>query len=124
MPAFDDTEMENLVSLTLRWGVTVSSVFMLCGFILYATSITPLSPPHRLSFEQLLSLLTHDKNFLQRIAQPNIFFYFGIIGLTLTPILRVMIAVFSFLREKDWRYVFVSTTVLIILLLSISLSIR
>lgn len=43
----------------------------------------------------------------------------GILAMMLTPFLRVMAAILSFLRERDYRYVIISLGVAVILLFTI-----
>lgn len=121
--AFDDTTMEILVSRTLRIGVYASSLFMLAGFIVSLFHPESLSNlVGHPSLTQLLSLLQLDSNFFTRLLDPFILFYLGILILLLTPIIRVVIAVASFTRERDARFVVISVTVLLIIFLSLYLS--
>ncbi|MBA1393641.1 DUF1634 domain-containing protein, partial [Lactobacillus sp. XV13L] len=39
----------------------------------------------------------------------------GIFLLILTPVLRVVVSIYAFLKEKDYLYVYITTFVLIIL---------
>jgi uncharacterized membrane protein len=40
----------------------------------------------------------------------------GVITLLLTPILRVTLSLFDFLRERDWLYAFITSVVLAIII--------
>lgn len=40
----------------------------------------------------------------------------GVIALLLTPILRVTLSLFDFLRERDWLYAFITSVVLAIII--------
>ena len=120
---FTDTMMERLVSRTLRFGVYASSIFMLAGFIASLfhpeTLSTVVDHP---SLAQLLALLHPGHDFFTHLLNPFLLFYFGILLLMLTPVLRIVMAIVSFSLEKDARFVVVSTFVLLIILLSIYLS--
>jgi uncharacterized membrane protein len=48
----------------------------------------------------------------------------GLFLLILTPVLRVAASVFSFLKEKDYLYTWITLLVLLILLLSVFFEIR
>ena len=50
----------------------------------------------------------------QRVAQPAI--QLGLLLLIATPILRVAVSTFDFLRERDWLYVTVTLIVLAVLI--------
>jgi len=120
---FTDAMMERLVSRTLRVGVYASSIFMLAGFI------TSLFHPETLStavdhpsLAQLLALMQPDHDFFTRVFNPFLLFYLGILLLMLTPVLRIVMAIASFCLERDGRFVVVSITVLLIILLSVYFS--
>jgi uncharacterized membrane protein len=57
----------------------------------------------------------------QRVVtlRPSAFFSLGLILLILTPLLRVIGSLGVFVRERDWRYVGVTFTVLVVMLISI-----
>ena len=107
-----DTTLEKIISRTLRYGVVLSALFMLAGFIAYAltTSSLPLpadsSPVTLWNFFQAQPLAVV-------ISHPYFLFYSGILILLCTPIVRVLIAVATFGLEKDWRLVVVSVVVLL-----------
>jgi uncharacterized membrane protein len=120
---FTDTMMERLVSRTLRVGVYASSIFMLAGFItsLFHPEMLSNATDHP-SLTQLLVLLRPDHDFFTRLLNPFLLFYLGILLLMLTPILRIVMAIASFSLERDLRFIVVSVTVLLIILLSVYLS--
>ncbi|KPL00507.1 MAG: hypothetical protein AMJ91_04480 [candidate division Zixibacteria bacterium SM23_73_3] len=78
-------------------------------------------------------LQTHPHNHLQDLIRPcfsNIFsnllrgkptaiVNLGILLMVLTPLLRVVVAVFSFLAERDFRYATIAFGVMLILLFTI-----
>ncbi|MGD0338742.1 MAG: DUF1634 domain-containing protein [Bacteroidota bacterium] len=112
-----DTTLEKIVSRTLRYGVLLSAFFMLAGFIAYAltSSSIPLPPDsspatlwHFINTQPLHVVLMH----------PYFLFYTGILILLCTPVLRVLVAVASFSLEKDWRFVWISGLVLLIIIVS------
>ncbi|MGA9363759.1 MAG: DUF1634 domain-containing protein [Bacteroidota bacterium] len=120
---FTDTMMERLVSRTLRIGVYASSIFMLAGFIasLFHPETLSTTVDHP-SLAQLLALSRPDHEFFSRLFNPFLLFYLGILLLMLTPVLRIVMAIASFSLERDTRFVAVSVTVFLIILLSLYLS--
>lgn len=104
-----------LVSTILRGGVMVSSIALILGLLLsviqfpHVSSQTLIAYPK--TFNQLLVGL------LQFHAQAVI--TFGLFLLIATPVIRVALSIIIFLREKDRNFVFITTVVLLILLLSI-----
>ena len=112
-----DTTLEKIVSRTLRYGVVLSALFMLAGIIAYAltSSSIPLPPDsspatlwHFFLSQPLYVILTH----------PYFLMYTGILILLCTPIVRVLVAVTGFSVEKDWRFVWISGLVLLIIITS------
>ncbi len=49
---------------------------------------------------------------------------FGLFCLILTPVLRVVVSLFTFLKEKDYLYVGITGIVLIILVISFLIGIK
>ncbi len=112
-----DTTLEKIVSRTLRYGVFLSAFFMLAGFIAYAltsssiplpTDSSPATLWHFFNTQPLHVVLMH----------PYFLFYTGILILLCTPVLRVLVAVASFSLEKDWRFVWISGLVFLIIIVS------
>lgn len=102
------------ISAVLKWGSYLSLAMLLSGLILLAflrPELSPLSNIKTLSFGQLASGLSR----FDVIALIN----FGLLVLMFTPILRVIVAVFSFIIEKDLKYALVASGVLLILLFSL-----
>jgi uncharacterized membrane protein len=107
-----DTTIEKIISRTLRYGVILSALFILAGFIAYALTSSSLSLPADSSPATLWDFfLTQPLTVV--LAHPYFLFYTGILILLCTPVIRVLIAVTTFSLEKDWRFVMVSVIVLI-----------
>jgi uncharacterized membrane protein len=104
----------NYISAVLKWGSYLSLLILLVGLMLFALSSSAfpgISQIKALSLSQLANGLSKFKP----IALVNL----GLLILMLTPILRVMVAIFSFVLEKDLRYTLVAIAVLIILIFSL-----
>lgn len=48
----------------------------------------------------------------------------GIFLLILTPVLRVIVSIYSFYKERDWLYVIITTIVLVIIFISFIIGIK
>ena len=113
-----ELRMQRLISRVLMIGMALSGSLMIVGFALYAfqpswygAAIPPFGR----------NLLAGGPGAVA--LNPYLYLYGGILLLMCTPIVRVCIGIGGFAREKDWRYVAISTAVLAVIALSIVLSI-
>ena len=101
---------ERWTSRVLRLGVWVSASLMIFGLLLatmYPSSIEPLSiNPSLGNLAERMFSFTFD---------PVTLMFTGLVVLMFTPILRVITAIFGFAVERDWRFVAVSSIVLLML---------
>jgi uncharacterized membrane protein len=103
-------DAERWTSRVLRLGVWVSASLMIFGLLLatmYPSSIVPLSINP--------SLGNLAERMLSDTFDPLTLMFTGLVVLMLTPVLRVITAVFGFAIERDWRFVVVSSVVLFLL---------
>jgi uncharacterized membrane protein len=112
MPHALDKKLERLVSRTLKAGLAASSALMVLGFVLAV-----FAPPWSEARWQLDWLRTQP--LVALLAQPAFALTLGILILMLTPVLRVLMTLMTFVIERDWRYVAISATVLLVLAISI-----
>lgn len=108
----DILDVELAVSRWLRIGVMISAAVIIVGLILLFIQGSGGYPedayPTRLS-----------EIFTGTIAlKPYAVITFGLILLILTPVLRVAISIWVFIREGDKLYVIITSIVLIILIVS------
>jgi uncharacterized membrane protein len=109
---------ERWTSRVLRLGVWVSASLMVLGLLIGA--ISPLS---------IVMLPTNPSlgNLVERMFSgtfdPVTLMFVGLVILMFTPVLRVITAVFGFAIERDWRFVTVSSIVLLLLMGEIMYSI-
>ena len=101
---------ERWTSRILRLGVWTSAALMIIGLLraaLSPTSIVPLStnPSFGVLAEQICSAS----------FDPVTLMFTGLVLLMFTPVLRVITAAFGFAVERDWRFVIVSSIVLLML---------
>jgi len=115
-------EFEDLIGNTLRIGVLASIILLLIGlFMLYYNGlkgdqefkdiISPNSPINSklFNFSQIFSF--NDISFL----------YLGLIVLIFTPIIRVILGIVQFYKEKNLIYTIITMIVLINIMISIFL---
>lgn len=92
-------KIERSIGYILRIGVIVSATIILIGMILLffqpATDQVPMNS---------LTLIMHELVQLNGEA----FVMLGLFCLILTPVLRVVVSIFAFAKEKDYLYVFIT----------------
>ncbi len=114
-------DMQQLIGNTLRWGVSIAcaiafvggAVYLLChggepmpdytAFAYDAAHPAEYTTPEGL-FRGLLSL------------NAGSVIQMGVIALILTPIMRVLLSLIDFLRERDWLYAAITSIVLAIII--------
>lgn len=120
---FGEKDFQTIIGNLLRYGVWISLTVAFIGGIVYlmhhSTEIENYSVfkenDHDI-FEVILSIYS---GVIQGNGASLIFF--GIILLFLTPVLRVLLSLFSFILEKDYLYVAITLIVILIILTSVSL---
>ncbi len=110
---------ERIVSRTLMGGITVSGTFMLAGFLLYAFQPAWHDVPIPAASWDLLRGLPA----ASAAGNPFLYLYAGILLLMATPIVRIMITAWTFWKEGDMRYVWISLIVLTVIGISIGFSV-
>ncbi|CAI2637119.1 hypothetical protein AKUH1B105A_10690 [Apilactobacillus kunkeei] len=104
--------IELVIGKILRVGVVISATIMIIGLLLllitgksgYAHDAFPTT------FKAIFSGIATFK--------PYAIMMLGIFCLILTPVLRVIVSIYSFYKEKDMLYVWITTFVLIVLIIS------
>ncbi|CAI2628109.1 DUF1634 domain-containing protein [Apilactobacillus kunkeei] len=104
--------IELVIGKILRVGVVISATIMIIGLLLLL--ITGKSGYAHDAFP------TTFKAIFSGIAtlKPYAIMMLGIFCLILTPVLRVIVSIYSFYKEKDMLYVWITTFVLIVLIIS------
>jgi uncharacterized membrane protein len=102
---------ERWTSRVLRLGVWVSASLMIFGLLL-----ATISPSLIVSLSTNPSLGNLAEHMFSDTFDPVTLMFAGLVLLMFTPILRVITAVFGFAVERDWRFVFVSSIVLLMLI--------
>ncbi len=101
---------ERWTSRVLRIGVWASASLMILG-LLMAT----LSPSSIVPISTNPSLGNLAKHLFSTTIDPIMLMFAGLVMLMFTPILRVITAIFGFALERDWRFIVVSSIVLLML---------
>lgn len=125
-PPGNNAQVDVLISRVLRWGVGASLLLVFVGTLIcffesndYGSNGGSAADLHRLiradatlsfTFSSFLHSLYHLEGQAIIVA--------GLLLLIATPIVRVAISVVAFVLEKDWTYVAITGTVLILLILS------
>lgn len=111
--------MQILISRTLRWGVTIASVLAGIGGVVYfiqhgaelfdtekyqSFAYSDVQNPATTTFAGILqgALAGNSESLIQ----------LGVIALLLTPIMRVVLSLFDFMKQRDWLYVAITAFVL------------
>ncbi len=115
-----NTKTPHCIANLLRWGVMVSMLITMFGGVLYVFRHGTEAPnyavfkdanlPRYTSFEQILSGILAFKG--------RAIILFGVLLLIFTPIFRVILAIISFLIEKDYLYTVIGLIVLGIISIS------
>ena len=120
---FGEKDFQSIIGNLLRYGVWISLSVAFIGGIIYLMN-------HGGDIEDYSVFKENDRNIFEVIAaiyngviQGNgeSIIFFGVILLFLTPVLRVLLSLFSFLLEKDYLYVVITLIVIFIILISVSL---
>jgi len=120
---FGEKDFQTIIGNLLRYGVWISLSVAFIGGIVYLLH-------NGSQIEDYSVFKENDRNIFQVIAaiyQGAIqgdgasLIFTGIILLFLTPVLRVLLSLFSFLLEKDYLYVGITLIVILIIIISISL---
>ena len=114
--------MQILISRTLRWGVTIARVLAFIGGIFYFLQhgAEPLDASKYGSFSYADTqnpATTTLTGILQGAWAGNSesLIQLGVIALLLTPIMRVVLSLFDFMKQRDWLYVGITAFVLAVI---------
>jgi uncharacterized membrane protein len=103
-------DAERWTSRVLQIGVWVSASLMIAGLLIAA-----IYPSTIVAFTTNPTLSNLVMRMLSGSFDPVTLMFAGLVFLMFTPILRVITAVVGFGVERDWRFVFFSSVVLILL---------
>ncbi len=119
---FGEKDFQTIIGNLLRYGVWISLSVAFIGGIVYLIhngnqieDYSVFKENDRNIFEVIVTIYN---GAIQGNGESLIFT--GIILLFLTPVLRVLLSLFSFLLEKDYLYVGITLIVIMIIIISIS----
>jgi len=119
---FGEKDFQTIIGNLLRYGVWISLSVAFIGGIVYLIH-------NGNQIEDYSVFKENDRNIFEVIAavyngaiqgNGDSLIFTGIILLFLTPVLRVLLSLFSFLLEKDYLYVGITLIVIAIIIISIS----
>lgn len=116
---FRDTDMQTVIGWILRIGVIVSMIVVFIGGVLFIYRHGHSVPDYH-KFTKIPDFISAPKGILLGVLsfKGQAIIQLGIILLVATPVLRVIFAAIGFLMEKDYLYVLISVTVLLIIMAS------
>jgi uncharacterized membrane protein len=117
---WNDEYMEKLISNLLRWGVIVSSAVVCLGTVIFLAKEGMIKP----QYATFTGEPEQFRNVYQILASTLVpsgrgIIETGVLLLITIPLLRVLLSVISFAKEKDKVYVVITTVVLCFLLFSL-----
>lgn len=116
-------DIQLLISRTLRWGVSIACLVAFVGGILFLVfhggepfelaqyQNFSYEAPHPAEYTTLPGIL---QGFCRFTAIGWI--QTGVLLLILTPILRVLLSFFDFVKERDWLYAAITAAVLAVII--------
>lgn len=119
---FGEKDFQTIIGNLLRYGVWISLSVAFIGGIVYLLH-------NGSQIEDYSVFKENDRNIFEVITavyngaisgNGESLIFTGIILLFLTPVLRVLLSLFSFLLEKDYLYVGITLIVILIIITSIS----
>lgn len=117
--------MQILISRTLRLGVTIASILALIGgvfyFIQHGTELLDTEKYQSFSYADTQNPATTTfTGILQGVWTGNSesVIQLGVIALLLTPIMRVVLSLFDFVKQRDWLYVGITAFVLAVIIIN------
>ena len=114
---------EHRISLLLRFGVVASSILMAVGLLLAAFQPAAQFDHNPTLGELFRGFLSGDFSTASGSFAYTLILL-GVLTLMFTPFLRVLAAMFAFMKERDWRFVGVATVVFLILVAQLVYSLQ
>ena len=117
--------MQILISRTLRLGVTIASVLAGIGgifyFIQHGGELLDVEKYQSFAYSDAQNPATTTfTGILQGACSGNSesLIQLGVIALLLTPIMRVVLSLFDFMKQRDWLYVGITAFVLLVIIMN------
>lgn len=116
---FKDADIQLLIGNVLRYGVILAMIVAFCGGLIYVYRHGHETASYH-NFKGEPDFLKNIPGILNGILQlkGRAIIQLGILLLIATPIVRILLSIISFLREKDYLYVVITLIVLGIIMAS------
>lgn len=117
----NDKDIQVILGTLLRAGVIISMSIVLIGGVIFlihhkgAITDYKVFKPELNKFSSIVAIFRGVLSF-----QGDAIVQFGILMLIFTPIARIVFAIFSFLIERDYLYVFIGMIILAIITISLN----
>ena len=114
---FGERDFQQLIGNLLRYGVWISLAVAFLGGLVYLSN-------HGTETVDYSKFIENDRSIFQVVTsvfegistfQGESLIFLGIVLLFLTPVLRMILSLFSFLLEKDYLYVAITLVVILII---------
>ena len=121
MRPWDDQRLQNVLSTLLRTGVLLSALVVLAGGICFLSQHGPDRADYH-AFHPGPPAYRSIRGIVQVAATGDCrgIIQLGLLLLIATPIARVAFSLVAFGLERDWKYVGLTATVLVILIYSLA----
>lgn len=119
---FTDNQLQSIIGNVLRYGVLSALTVTLLGGIILLAKDSQQVVSYATFVEKDQNLFVVFKTILEGVKVWNgeSIIFLGILLLFLTPALRLVLSLFSFLLEKDALYVVITLIVIAVIILSVS----
>ncbi|MGG5505342.1 MULTISPECIES: DUF1634 domain-containing protein [unclassified Myroides] len=119
---FTDNQLQNIIGNVLRYGVLSALTVTLLGGIILLSKDSQQLVSFSTFTEKDQNLFVVFNTILQGVKEWNgeSIIFLGILLLFLTPALRLVLSLFSFMLEKDKMYVVITLIVIAVIILSVS----
>ena len=115
-------DMQQLIGNTLRWGVTLACVIALIGGVMYLFEhgAEPMKDYSHFSYDAppagYEEYTTPEGIVCGVLGLSSVgWIQLGVVALLLTPVMRVTLSFFDFLKQRDWLYSLITAVVLAII---------
>ena len=107
---------QRTIVVVLRWGASLSTLMLSVAIILSISFSDDLAQYYYIIYQP--QKLVED---LFVNPSPPGFATVGLLFLVMTPIVRVVVAIFNFICSKEWRFAGISVGVLLVILMGVFL---
>ena len=119
---FTDNQLQNIIGKVLRYGVLSALTVTLIGGLILMLKDSQQTVSFSTFVEKDQNLFVVFQTILDgvKIGNGESIIFLGILLLFLTPALRLLLSLFSFILEKDKMYVVITLIVIAVIILSVS----